>query len=62
MWEYVIFLSGSKSVNVFYRLFLYALALENTLSRGDEIPLTSLTPPRFVPVPNQDLHFQRHMA
>jgi hypothetical protein len=47
----------------FYRLLMYVLEIQlHVLRRKVVLPLISLTPPYFIPVPNQDLDFHRHMS
>ena len=49
LWQYVVFLSGSESVQDFYRLFVYVLPLEIQLSKCEGWdPINQFNPATFL--------------
>jgi hypothetical protein len=65
LWYYVVFLSGSESVQVFFnRLFTYMYLHWRSIYQERRVgtPLTGLVCHIFVPVSSQDLDFQHHMS
>jgi len=56
-------LNEYEYIQVFYRLYISVLLLEIQLSRGEDWdPIDKFNPAAFcMPVPNQNLDFQRHM-